>query len=202
MMRQQINLYQQGLFDRPAPLSSRQAGLLLLLSLSMILALGGYGYWRGMALEPERAELAQRQEQMRARVAELEQQFPVRQSSPLLQQRITRLEQEVKGLKQTLDYVLQREQGRNPEMLAALEGLAQRQHSGLWLNLIRLSRQGHEVELSGRAFTPELVPDYLQWLSDEGVFSGLTFSRLRLSRLQESPGHVDFHIGSSAAGGR
>ncbi len=201
-MRQQINLYQQGLIDRPAPLSSRQAGLLFLLSLLLTLALGGYGYWRGVALEPERAELAQRQEQMRTRIAELEQQFPVRQSSPLLQQRVARLEQELKGLEQTLDYVLQREQGRNPEMLAALEGLAQRQHSGLWLNRIRLSRQGHEVELSGRAFTPELVPDYLQWLSDEGVFSGLTFSRLRLSRLQEFPGHVDFSIGSSVTGAR
>jgi hypothetical protein len=202
MMRQQINLYQPGLIDRPAPLASRQAGLLLLLSLLLTLVLGGYGYWRGVALEPQRAELAQRREQMRARIADLEQQFPVRQSSPLLQQQVARLEQERKALGQTLDDVLQREQGRNAEVLAALEGLAQRQHSGLWLNRIRLSRQGYEVELSGRAFTPELVPDYLQWLSDEGVFFGQTFSRLRLSRLQEFPGHVDFNIGSSAAGAR
>jgi|SRR6056297_1187141 len=201
-MRQQINLYQQGLIDRPAPLSSRQAGLLLLLSLVLTLVLGGYGYWRGVELEPQRAELEQRREQMRVRVAELEQQFPVRQISPLLEQRVARLEQEHKDLGLTLDYVLQREQGRNAEILAVLEGLAQRRHAGLWLNHIRLSRQGYEVELSGRAFTPELVPDYLQWLSDEGVFSGQTFSRLRLSRLQEYPGHVDFNIGSSAAGAR
>src|SRR6056297_2418193 len=169
-MRQQINLYQQGLIDRPAPLSSRQAGLLLLLSLVLILVLGGYGYWRGVALEPQCALLAQRQEQMRIRVAELEQQFPIRQTSPLLQQRVARLEQEHKDLGQTLDYVLQREQGRNAQMLAALEGLAQRRHAGLWLDQIRLSRQGYDVELAGRAFTPELVPDYLQWLSDEGIF--------------------------------
>ena len=201
-MRQQINLYQQGLIERPVPLSSRQAGWLLLLSLLLTLILGGYGYWRGVALEPQRATLAQRQEQMRARITELEQQFPVRQSSPLLQQRVARLEQELKGLELTLDYVLQRDQGRNPQMLAALEGLAQRQHSGLWLNRIRLAHHGREVELSGRAVTPELVPDYLQWLSDEGVFSGQAFSRLRLTRLQEFPGHVDFHIGSGPAGAR
>jgi cell division protein FtsB len=201
-MRQQINLYQQGLIDRPAPLAGRQAGLLLVLSLLFVLVLGGYGYWRGIALEPQRAELEQRQQQMRTRIADLEQQFPIRQSSPLLQQRVTRLEQELKDLEQTLDFVLKREQGRNTEMLASLEGLAQRQHAGLWLNQIRLSRQGYDVELTGRAFSPELVPDYLQWLSDEGVFSGLIFSRLRLSRLQEYPGHVDFTIGSTAAGAR
>lgn len=201
-MRQQINLYQHGLIERPAPLAGRQAGLLLLFTLLFTIVLGGYGYWRGVALEPQRAELKQRQQQMRRHIADLEQQFPIRQSSPLLQQRVVRLEQEFQDLEQTLDFVLQREQGRNAEMLAALEGLAQRQHSGLWLNQIRLSRQGHDVELSGRAFTPELVPDYLQWLSDEGVFSGLIFSRLRLSRLQEYPGHVDFIIGSSAAGAR
>ncbi|HMB15827.1 MAG TPA: hypothetical protein VKN62_05875, partial [Pelovirga sp.] len=107
-MRQQINLYQQGLIDRPAPLSSRQAGLLLLLSLVLTLVLGGYGYWRGVELEPQRAELEQRREQMRVRVAELEQQFPVSQISPLLEQRVARLEQEHKDLGQTLDYVLQR----------------------------------------------------------------------------------------------
>jgi Tfp pilus assembly protein PilN len=201
-MRQQINLYQQGLIDRPKPFAGRQAGLLLLLSLLFVLVLGGYGYWRGVALEPQRAELHQRQQQLHARIADLEQQFPIRQSSPLLQQRIVRLEQEVQDLGQTLDFVLQREQGRNPDMLAALEGLAQRQHAGLWLNQILLARQGYDVELSGRAFVPELVPDYLQWLSDEGVFPGLTFSRLRLSRLQEYPNHVDFTISSRAVGGR
>lgn len=201
-MRQQINLFQQGLIDRAAPLAGRQAGWLLVLTFLLALVLGGFGYWRGIALEPQRAALEQRQQQMLTRIAELEQQFPIRQSSPLLQQRVARLEQEVKDLELTLDFVLQREQGRNPEMLASLEGLAQRQHAGLWLNQIRLSRQGSDVELSGRAFSPELVPDYLQWLSDEGVFSGLIFSRLRLSRLQEYPGHVDFTIGSGAAGAR
>lgn len=201
-MRQQINLYQQGLIDRPAPLAARQAGRLLVLALVCAVLLGSYGYWRGNELESQRALLAQRQEQMRTRIADLEQQFPLRQISPLLQQRVARLEQELNQLEQTLDFVLQEEQGRNKEMLAALEGLAQRRHAGLWLKQIRLSRQGYDVELSGRAFTPELVPDYLQWLSDEGVFYGLTFSRLRLARLQEYPGHVDFIIGSSAAGAR
>lgn len=201
-MRQQINLLQPGLIDRPAPLSGRQVRLLLLLTCVFALILGGYGYWRGVALEPQRARLELHQEQLRTRIVDLEQQFPIRQPSPLLQQRVARLEQELKDLEQALDFVQQREQGRNTQMLAALEGLAQRQHAGLWLNQIRLARQGHEVELSGRAFTPELVPDYLQWLSDEGVFSGLTFSRLRLSRLQEYPGHVDFTMGSSAAGAR
>lgn len=201
-MRQQINLYQQGLIDRPKPIAGRQAGMLLLLAFLFALVLGGYGYWRGQQLEPQRVQLQQRQQQMHTRIAALEQQFPLRQSSPLLQQRVARLEQEFQDLGQTLDFVLQREQGRNPEMLTALEGLAQRQHAGLWLNQISLARLGHDVELSGRAFSPELVPDYLQWLSDEGIFPGLTFSRLRLSRLQEYPDHVDFTISSRAVGGR
>lgn len=201
-MRQQINLLQEGLIDRPAPLAGRQAALLLLFTFLLVLILGGYGYWRGVALEPQRLLLEQRQQQMRTHITNLEQQFPVRQSSPLLKQRVERLELELKDLELTLDFVLEKEQGHNTRMLAALEGLAQRRHAGLWLNQVRLSRQGDEVELSGRAFTPELVPDYLQWLSDEGVFSGLLFSRLRLTRLQEAPGHVDFTIGSSMAGGR
>lgn len=201
-MRQQINLYQQGLIDRPRPIAGRQAGMLLLLAFSLVLALGGYGYWRGQELEPQRAQLQQQEQQMRMRIADLEQQFPDRQSSPLLQQRVVHLEREFQDLGYTLDFVLQREQGRNPEMLAALEGLAQRQHAGLWLNQILLARHGGEVELSGRAFSPELVPEYLQWLSNEGVFPGLTFSRLRLLRLQEYPDHVDFTISSRATGGR
>lgn len=202
MMRQQINLYQDELVDRIEPLSSRQAGLVLLLTILFLAGLGGYAYWRGTAMEPERARLEHRQEQLRSRITELERQYPLRQASTLLQERVVRLEREVRDMGQLQDFVLQPEHGRNKEMLASLEGLAQRHHAGLWLNQIRLARQGSEVELAGRALSPEVVPDYLQWLTDEGVFSGLVFSRLRIARLQEQPGHVDFSIGTDVTGTR
>ncbi len=201
-MRQQINMYRDELIDRVEPLTGKQAGLILVVTLIVVTVLGGYGYWRGQELEPQRARLELQQQQMRSLVNDLEQQFPVRQVSPLLQQRVARLEQEHKELERTLDFVLLREQGRNSEMLASLEGLAQQRHAGLWLNQVSLARQGLDVELAGRAFNPELVPGYLQWLVDEGIFSGLTFSRLRLSRLQEYPGHVEFNIGTGTAGAR
>ena len=201
-MRQQINLYRDELIDRAEPLKGKQAGLILFVALVIILFLGGFGYWRGQEMESQRALLESQQQQMQSDIRTLEQQFPVRHVSPLLQQRVTRLEQESRELGQTLDFVLMREQGRNSEMLAALEGLAQRRHNGLWLSQVRLSRQGLDVELSGRAFHPELVPEYLQWLINEGVFAGMTFSHLRLARLEEYPGHVDFTISSGSAGAR
>ncbi|MFO7766970.1 MAG: hypothetical protein R6V33_11115 [Pelovirga sp.] len=201
-MRQQINLYRDELIDRVEPLSGKQAALILVLSLVFVIALGSYGYWRGHELEPQRVQLEHRRQQLRSLVSELELEFPERQASPLLQQRVARLEQEHNELERTLDFVLSREQGRNSAMLATLEGLARQRHAGLWLNQVHLARQGLDVELTGRAFTPDLVPDYLQWLVDEDIFSGLIFNRLRLSRLQEYPGHVEFTIGTGTAGAR
>jgi len=44
---------------------------------------------------------------------------------------------------------------------------------------------------------PEQVPQYLQFLGEKGVLSGQVFSRLKLTRLQERPGQVDFSLESS-----
>lgn len=201
-MRQQINLYRDELLDRVEPLKGKQAGLILVVALVLVSLLGIYGHWRGHELESQRALLKTQRQQLESEVNALEQQFPVRQASPLLQQKVAQLEQEYRELGQTLDFVLLREQGRNSEMLASLEGLARQRHDGLWLGQVRLARQGRDVELTGRAFRPELVPDYLQWLVDEDVFTGMAFSRLRLARMQEHPGYVDFSISSGSAGAR
>jgi hypothetical protein len=56
------------------------------------------------------------------------------------------------------------------------------------------------VELAGTALRPEQVPAYLQYLGQKGVFNGQVFSRLKLARLKERPGEVDFSLESTPEG--
>lgn len=196
-MRQQVNLYRGRLIDKPQPLSSRQAIPLLFLVILVLVTASGYSHWQVTRLDQQRGQLEAQLTVQRELLSQVEQQFPVRKSSTLLQTQVTRLERELRQVTRTLELTLTQEQERNTQMLSSLEGLAGRAQNGLWLRHIKLVRQGHQVELSGRALKAQQVPDYLQWLTDEQVFADLLFTRLQLTRMQEEPGHVDFTLSSS-----
>lgn len=199
-MRQQVNLYRGRLIDKPQPLSSRQAIPLLLLVILVLAVVGGYSRWQEVRLDQQQRQVEARLNEQRALLVQVEQQFPVRKSSALLQTQVSRLERELRQITKVLDLTLTQEQGRNAQMLSSLEGLARRTHPGLWLRQINLARQGQQVELSGRALKAQQIPEYLQWLTNEQVFTDLLFTRLQLSRMQEQPEHVDFTLTSSPGG--
>lgn len=199
-MRQQINLYQDVLIKRREILCARQAAIVLMAVLLVLVVLGVYGFYQGATLIPERDRLDQEVRHMQQQIAELGRQYPPREISPALQQEVAGRERLLRDLHLTLDTLLPREQGRNAEIISALEGLAGRSHQGLWLNRIHLLRQGREIELRGRALNPDGVPMYLQWLVDEDIFPGISFAHLRMTRLDEQPDHVEFVLGTAGTG--
>ncbi len=195
-MRQQINLFQDILLDKPQPLQSRQAGLIVLI---VLLVLGGFalfGYRQARSAAGQAAELRQQFAAASARVEELERQYPEPQKDPLLEEKIRRLEQEVGGRKQALGYLSSRDGGGNRKLLGMLEGLARHPLPGVWLNRIRLGRQGEDIGLDGSAVNAEKIPDYLSLLAEQEVFEGKVFARLHLSRVEKRAGQVDFMLES------
>lgn len=195
-MRQQINLYQDSLIDKPEPFQSRQTGMILAATVVCLLLIGFYSYWQVNTLQAKANDLQQQQMLISAQVVELDKQYPERQPSALLQQKIKRLEQELQGQRKALDYFSKQNQDGNASILASLEGLAQYPLPGIWLRQISLLRSGQDVQLSGSALKPEQVPEYLQLLGAKNVFGGQVFARLKLNRLKEQAGQVDFELDS------
>lgn len=196
-MRQQINLYQDVLIDKPEPFQSRQVGLFLLL-LCVGLAIVGYMSYRGAHTAQVRTEKLRQQKQiLTQQVTELESKYPVREPNQLLVKKIARLEEEVTGQRRALDYFKKQDLGNNDAVLASLEGLARYPKKGLWLRSVAFLDSGQDVRLEGSALHPELIPEYLNLLGEKNIFGGQVFSRLALNRLEEKGKIINFELDST-----
>ncbi len=197
-MRQQINLYQGALIDKPEPFQSRLAALILMLTVVCLGMVATYDYWQTSTLKKMVEPLQVQQQNASELVASLEQKYPERQPSSLLQEKINRLEREIGGQRRALNYFSAQGQTGNSLILEPLESLARYRQPGVWLQRISLLQGGREVQLVGNAIKPEQVPAYLQLLGDKNVFGGQVFGRLQLNRLQESSGRIEFTLDSVA----
>ena len=193
-MRQNINLYQSILIDRPLALRAGQSGLMLSVFLVLLSGLGLSDYWRLRSGQQALEQLRTAESRQAELVAELERQYPVRQKDPALADEVRLMEQKLEGQKQVLIYFGSKVLSENDRMLATLEGLARHTRQGIWLNRILLTDAGDQVRLAGSALRPEQVPSYVQYLGEKGVFGGTTFSRLKLTRLKERPEQIDFEL--------
>jgi cell division protein FtsB len=201
-MRQQINLYQDILIDKPEPFQSRQVGTFLLLLVIGLAIVGYMSYQRAHIVQQKATKLRQQQQVLNQQVSELEEKYPPRQPNQLLQERVTRLEQEVAGLQTALDYFKKQDLESNETILTSLEGLARHPQKGLWLRKVTFLQRGRDVRLAGSALKPELVPEYLKLLGEKSIFGGQVFSRLSLNRLEEQGDIVNFELDSSRGGKR
>ena len=197
-MRQQVNLYQAALIDKPELLPLRHVGSILLLFTILLVFLSVLGYWQMHSAEQRLVELQKQQTDKVAQISTLEQQYPERQKNALLEEEIERTKDLLNGQKQLLGYFSVREEGGNGDILQVIEGLARHRQHGVWLRRIQLDGSGRKVALAGSAKRPEQVPRYLQFLGEKGVLAGQVFSQLKLTRLQEQPGKVDFSLESLA----
>ena len=196
-MRQQINLYQDVLIDKPEPFQSRQVGMILFAVVICLVLAGFYSYWQANSMQIQADDLRQQQQLLSLQVAELEIQYPEREHNALLQEKIKRVEQELQGQRKALDYFSKQDQESNGTILASLEGLARYPQPGIWLRRISLLHNGQEVQLTGSALKAEQIPEYLHLLGENNIFGGQVFAHLKLNRLEEQSGQVNFELDST-----
>jgi len=195
-MRQQIDLYQDVLIDKPEPFQTRQVCMILGAVVICLILVGIYSYWQTNSIQTQVADLRQKQQLLSEQIVVLAKQYPERKPSILLQEKIKRVELELQGQRKAIDYFSKQDQGSNRVILASLEGLARNPQPGIWLRQIRLLNQGQEVQLAGSALKAELVPEYLHLLGVKNIFGGQVFAQLKLNRLKERAGQVDFELDS------
>ncbi len=197
---QQINLLQEVLFDKPQPLRSRQA-LLILLAVVVLAALLSLGsYWLTAGTEQRVRLISSKRDAAAAKLVELEAQYPVPVKDVLLEEKIVRLERQLRGLNQSLSSADLPNSERNAVLLKSLEGLARHPLSGVWLTRVRIGQAPGDLSMAGSALRTELVPAYLQLLRDQNILGGQVFSGLSVNRLAERPGQVDFELKGEAGG--
>jgi len=95
---------------------------------------------------------------------------------------IARLQHDVSIKQRIIEKLASMPNETNSGFSTLLQALAQKPVSGMWFTGITLADGGADVALKGESRAADLLPQYLQQLSAEPVFSGRRFSVLRMQR--------------------
>lgn len=194
-MNQQINLYQP-MFRRQRHLFGART-LVKTLGV-LVFALGAvyvFALLEVLGLETEVAQLASRE-----------------QAYATQMQRVTATQQpgdtknvdaELKALnsalveREKLVQVLTAQQfGKTVGFSSKLHALAERTVRGVRLTRVAASGAGQGLYLQGESLHEELIPSYLQGLSEAPELDGLTFDSLTISQNEAKPNTVTFEVAS------
>jgi hypothetical protein len=66
-----------------------------------------------------------------------------------------------------------------------LQAFARQSLDGLWLTHLSVAENGKEIGLRGRALQADMVPQYIQRLSQESALKGKSFARLEIDLLDD-----------------
>ncbi|MGV8841839.1 MAG: PilN domain-containing protein [Pseudomonas sp.] len=177
---QNLNLYQREKINRSGPQPKQMwLGLGALLLLCVL-----HGAWLNWQLQEggQRLVQAERLAQAQGQQVEAAQaSFVAPQLDARLPVQLARQEAQNQSLQRLLRLLAVRAEQQRGGFVAPLAALAE-QHppSGLWLNDIAL--RGSDMRLQGFSQNPQLLPQYVQRLSQNAVFQGRLFSRLDIKR--------------------
>lgn len=197
---QHINLYSQLEKYVEPPFSARQQVLLLAALLGLFVFIYVGLLWQQSTWRQDFSTLKSQQDQLIAEVDALNTRKAAEENNAELKADIARLENGVKFRKQLLASIDPDAQREATGFAEHLSGLARQQIAGLWFTEINLMAQGKQMALSGYAQKPEFLPQYLQNLSGEQVFSGKQFNVLRLNQADKYNNAMRFEVRTHARG--
>jgi hypothetical protein len=177
---QNLNLYQREKINRSGPQPKQMwLGLGALLVLCALHAAWLSWQWQQGSQRMAQAErLAQAQGQQ---VEAAQARFVAPQLDARLPVQLAEQEAQNQALQRLFRSLALRAEQQRGGFFAPLAALAE-QHppSGLWLNDITL--RGRDMRLQGFSQNPQLLPEYVQRLSQSTVFQGRLFSRFDIDR--------------------
>ena len=99
---------------------------------------------------------------------------------------IARLESELKLARESMEALKGGAFGNQQGFAEYLRAFSRQSLNGLWLTGFTIAGSG-DLEIRGRALSPDLLPSYIQRLNRERVLAGRSFARLEMSRPKPEP---------------
>ena len=127
-------------------------------------------------------ETARQYHQAKARLAEAVTRYAPKKVDASLEAEVNSLQTQRNARKATLDRLGVGVLADDASYAEYMRALARHSIAGLWLTGFKVGRGGAEMEISGRALQPELVPSYIHSLNQERAMHGRTFDSLSLTQ--------------------
>ncbi|MDY6983536.1 MAG: hypothetical protein SV422_10650 [Pseudomonadota bacterium] len=193
---QNINLYLPEFRLKKHWLNARVMLLLAGVSLVLLTLASGVEYWQLSRLRADRAAADVQAEQAAAATAALVEELGVQTEDLVLLDDIRELETQLQSKQTLLQFLEGRELGNAGGFSEYLADLSRYHVQGLSLKEITLEDGGRSVRLAGQVVKAELVPMYLQSLSQGATYAGTNFERLQIS---DSPVRASGSAGNAVA---
>jgi hypothetical protein len=96
--------------------------------------------------------------------------------------------------RRALNYLSGNDEGNISGFSFLMQGLGKKRDSinDLWLKKIRFSRGGYDLHLSGSSYQPELLPKFIQALSEEEIYKEREFKEIKILRSKDNKKMIDF----------
>ncbi len=192
-MKQNINLYQPELREKKVVFSA--ASMLLFTGLFLVLFTAIYAYqlFRIKPYEKQIAALDNELLQLQQQVTTLES-GQAKGRSKLLENEIERITGEIAKRERIVDTLASRSFGNDSGFSDYLESFARGHVEGTWLTQVKIKAGGALLGLTGKTLASELVPLYIQNLSNEAVLKGAAFNVLEIARVEGKEGDSEINF--------
>jgi len=195
-MNQQINLYQP-MFRKQKKVFS--AATMLQICLFFIFVFAGLYAYELYSMTPFSKQVTNIKgelQEMTAQLNKLKKQQPAKAKSTLLEKEIVRVSRELEQSRRIQQILSGKALGNTSGFSGHLEAFARQRVEGAWLTKFAITGGGTALMLQGNTLSSELVPVYIQQLSNEQALSGASFNFMELKRSGdiETPNQIAFKV--------
>jgi len=200
----QINLYNPA-FQRQKKYFSAMAMIQ-----SLVIVMVGVGLFFVYAthqvaqLEKLSVETDQRLTVDQSRLAEFQAQYSPQQEAQLLESELKKLEARASAQQALVDTLKNGSIGNTQGYSEYMRAFARQAVNGLWLTNFDLTGDAAQISLSGGVLSPDLLPAYVQKLSQEKIMRGKSFAALQMQQPKSGSGkavhYTEFTLQSVDAG--
>lgn len=198
MSTQQINLFQSALVQPKEFLTIQQMGAFVGVGILGLLLVNGMQWGFGFSNSKKLRDLQSIQQQEIQTLAVLKTEAAKRaetENSEKFARDLKEKEIELQSKQQVIDLLSGKKFGNIEGFVPQFTGLAKQHVDGLWLTALHLQQGGEKLSLRGSTNSPELLPKYLQRLSNEPSLSGIEFKTFVMQRNKEKT-QIDFDLRS------
>jgi len=192
MSLQQVNLYHDELKNKKIKYSAVMSLQLCLVIVVGFSALSGFKSYQIQQQELALQEAKNTQAKLNAEKTKIE--ASRGKKDVVLAKKITGKTKELSNKQKVLNILNQDEFGNADGFSGLVGGLARQRLEGLWLTNLRFAGGGTDISLQGITSKASLLPKYLQRLSAEKAFAGMTFKNLKMNRNKDKKQWLNFSL--------
>ena len=213
-MSQQINLFNPVFLKQKKVFSAVNMLDALAVLLVGVAVFYAYASIETLNLDRQAVETGRQYSLSKARLAQLSAQYAPKKTDATLEAQANALQAQLDARKATLDNLGMGAGADDTSYAEYMRALARQSLSGLWLTGFKVASGGAQIEISGSALQPDLVPSYIRRLQQEKVLHGRAFDSLSMTQREgalpadgseaaATPArytYTEFRLGSSNAG--